>query len=32
MKALTEYLWLTTQARQAFVNITLQVEELVRKK
>jgi len=32
MKVLSEYLWQTTQTRQAFVNITLQMEELVRKK
>lgn len=31
MKSLTEYLWLNTPTKRAFVNITSQVEELVRK-
>ncbi len=31
MKLLTEYLWFNTPTRVAFVNITPQVEELVRK-
>src|SRR5512137_1329297 len=31
MKALTEYLWMNTPTTHAFVNITSQVEELVRK-
>lgn len=31
MKSLTEYLWLNTPTKRAFVNITPQVEELVRK-
>jgi secondary thiamine-phosphate synthase enzyme len=31
MKSLTEYLWFNTQTKRAFVNITPQVEELVRK-
>jgi secondary thiamine-phosphate synthase enzyme len=31
MKSLTEYLWFNTPTKRAFVNITPQVEELVRK-
>ena len=31
MKSLTEYLWFSTQTKRAFVNITPQIEELVRK-
>lgn len=31
MKSLTEYLWMNTPTKYAFVNITSQVEELVRK-
>lgn len=31
MKSLTDYLWLNTQTKRAFVNITPQVEALVRK-
>jgi secondary thiamine-phosphate synthase enzyme len=31
MKSLTEYLWMNTPTTRAFVNITSQVEELVRK-
>ena len=31
MKFLTEHLWLNTSTRRAFINITPQVEELVRK-
>ncbi|MFH0800969.1 MAG: secondary thiamine-phosphate synthase enzyme YjbQ [bacterium] len=31
MKSLTEYLWLQTEKRREFVNITPRVEELVRK-
>jgi len=31
MKSLTEYLWMNTPTKYAFVNITPQVEELVRK-
>ena len=31
MKSLTEYLWMNTATTRAFVNITPQVEELVRK-
>ncbi len=31
MKSLTEYLWFNTKTRCAFINITAQIEELVRK-
>ncbi len=31
MKSLTEYLWMNTPTQRAFVNLTPQVEELVRK-
>ena len=31
MKSLTEYLWMNTPTKHAFVNITPQVEDLVRK-
>ncbi len=31
MKSLTEYLWFNTPTERAFINITAQVEELVRK-
>jgi secondary thiamine-phosphate synthase enzyme len=31
VKALTEYLWFNTKTKRAFLNITPQVEELVRK-
>jgi secondary thiamine-phosphate synthase enzyme len=31
MKSLTDYLWMNTPTKYAFVNITPQVEELVRK-
>jgi secondary thiamine-phosphate synthase enzyme len=31
MKSFTEYLWLNTPTKRAFINITHQVEELVRK-
>ncbi|MFH1562358.1 MAG: secondary thiamine-phosphate synthase enzyme YjbQ [Nitrospirota bacterium] len=31
MKSLTEYLWLNTKTKRAYINITPQVEELVRK-
>jgi len=31
MKSLTEHLWFNTSTQRAFVNITLQVEELVKK-
>ncbi len=31
MKALTEYLWLNTKTKRAFINITSQIEDLVKK-
>ncbi|MFH1613082.1 MAG: secondary thiamine-phosphate synthase enzyme YjbQ [bacterium] len=31
MKSLTEYLWINTKTKQAHINITSQVEELVKK-
>ncbi|MEW6621190.1 MAG: secondary thiamine-phosphate synthase enzyme YjbQ [bacterium] len=31
MKSVTEYLWFDTQTKRAYINITPQVEELVRK-
>jgi len=31
MKVLTEHLWFTTKTKRAFINITSQVEELVRR-
>ena len=31
MKVLTDYVWMNTPTKQAFVNITPQVEEMVRK-
>ncbi len=31
MKSLTEYIWLNTKTKRAYINITPQVEELVRK-
>lgn len=31
MKSLTEYLWYNTQARRAYINITPQIEALVKK-
>ncbi len=31
MKSLTDYLWMNTPAKEAFVNITPEVEERVRK-